>query len=183
MRKVTQRKKHFVAAGTEPRRPFCCPRGYNADRLPFLACLLRSESGGSLVELALVLPILLLLLLGTADFSRACYLGIEVSRAAQSGALYGSRNPSDVAGMKAAAVLDAPDVPGFTTSNVIVTTGCECSDGSSASQNCSTKPTCATNQVTYVQVTTSLNYTVQFPYRTLPAVVVLHGSARMRASP
>jgi len=183
MKKIIRRKKLSVAAVAVVYRPYFMARVYGTHRVPTPARLLLSESGGSLVELALVLPVLLLLLLGTADFGRACYIGIEVSRAAQSGALYGSQNPSDVAGMKAAAVLDAPDVPGFTTANVTVTTGCECSDGSSASLNCSTTPTCATNQVTYVQVTTSLNYTAPFPYRTLPTLAVLHGSARMRAVP
>ena len=41
-----------------------------------------SDSGTSLIEMTLLLPILFLLLMGTVDFGRAYYLEIEVSRAA-----------------------------------------------------------------------------------------------------
>ena len=140
-----------------------------------------SENGSSLVELAVVLPVLFLLLLGVADFGRAYYLGMEVSQAANSAALYGSQAPSDAAGIANAAVADAQDVPGFTTSSVTVTSGCECSDGSSPSLGCSAAPTCSTNAVTYVQVDTVATYKATFPYPGIPASIVLRGKARMRA--
>src|SRR5271169_6845725 len=88
------------------------------------------EAGSSLIELALVLPVLFLLVLGVVDFGRAYYLAIEVSQAAHTAALYGSQNPSDTIGMQNAAVADAQDVPNFTTSSVTAVFGCECADGS-----------------------------------------------------
>ena len=141
----------------------------------------RAENGSSLVELAVVLPVLFLLLLGVADFGRAYYLGMEVSQAANSAALYGSQAPSDAAGIASAAVADAQDVPGFTTSSVTVTSGCECSDGSSPILGCSPVPTCSTNAVTYVQVDTVATYKATFPYPGIPASIVLRGKARMRS--
>ena len=49
--------------------------------------------GQSVVEFALVLPILLLLLAATIDFGRLFYLYVAVNNAAKEGALYGARAP------------------------------------------------------------------------------------------
>jgi len=140
-----------------------------------------SENGSSLVEMALLLPVLFLLLVGVVDFGRAYYLAIEVSRAADTGALYGSQNPTDAVGMQSAVVLDAPDVPSFTAASVTTSKGCECSDGSSPVADCTVSPSCATNVVNYVQVNTSATYSAIFPYPGIPSPLILRGSARMRA--
>jgi Flp pilus assembly protein TadG len=58
--------------------------------------LTRSERGQSLVELAITLPILLLLLLGTLDFGMAIFSYSMLRDAAQEGAFYGSFNPSNI---------------------------------------------------------------------------------------
>ena len=132
--------------------------------------------------MALVLPVLFLLLMGVVDFGRAYYLAIEVSQAAHTSALYGSQNPSDITGMQNAAVADAPDVPNFTASSVVATSGCECSDGSSPVANCATNPSCGGMiTVSYVQVNTSVSYSALFPYPGIPSPLTLRGSARMRA--
>jgi len=151
--------------------------------IPELSVLkeLCSECGSGLVELALVLPVLSILFLGVADFGQAYYMAIEVSHAAHSAALYGSQNPIDIAGMKSAAVADAPDVPNFSTSSVTVSHGCECSDGSSPVPSCTTAPTCLTNVVNYIKVDTSVPYTLFFPAKGIPASITLTGSAKMRA--
>jgi len=54
--------------------------------------MLRSERGQSLVELALVLPLLILLLMGIADLGRAFYSYIEITNAAREGARYAVRH-------------------------------------------------------------------------------------------
>jgi Flp pilus assembly protein TadG len=59
--------------------------------------LTRRERGQSLVELAITLPILVLLLLGTLDFGMAIFSYSMLRDAAQEGAFYGSFNPSNVA--------------------------------------------------------------------------------------
>jgi Flp pilus assembly protein TadG len=149
---------------------------------PQVSKAFQSESGSSLVEMALVLPILFLLLMGVVDFGRAYYLAIEVSQAAHTAALYGSQNPTDTTGMQSAAVADAPDVPSFTTSSVTATYGCECSDGSSPIASCATNPACGGMiTVNYVQVNTSVSYSAMFPYPGIPSPLTLRGSARMRA--
>jgi Flp pilus assembly protein TadG len=53
-----------------------------------------NDQGAALVEMALVVPLLLLLLLGITDFSRALLTNITVVEAAQEGALYASYYPN-----------------------------------------------------------------------------------------
>lgn len=53
------------------------------------------ERGQSLVELAISLPVILLLLLGTVDFGMALFSYAIIRDAAQEGALYGSFNPDN----------------------------------------------------------------------------------------
>ncbi len=57
----------------------------------------QSERGQSLVELAITLPILILLLLGTFDFGMAIFSYSMLRDAAQEGAFYGSFNPANTA--------------------------------------------------------------------------------------
>jgi Flp pilus assembly protein TadG len=58
--------------------------------------LSKHERGQSMVELALTLPILVLLLLGTLDFGMAIFSYSMLRDAAQEGAFYGSFNPANV---------------------------------------------------------------------------------------
>ncbi|MGZ9275616.1 MAG: TadE/TadG family type IV pilus assembly protein [Candidatus Limnocylindrales bacterium] len=53
----------------------------------------RHSRGQSLVEFALVVPILLLIFAGIADFGRAFYAYVAVENAAKEGAFFGSRTP------------------------------------------------------------------------------------------
>lgn len=59
----------------------------------------RGERGQSLVELAVSLTVIMLLLAGAVDFSIAYFTFTAMQDAAQEGALYGSINPTDTAGI------------------------------------------------------------------------------------
>ncbi|HSW41858.1 MAG TPA: TadE/TadG family type IV pilus assembly protein [Patescibacteria group bacterium] len=56
-------------------------------------------SGQSLVEFALILPVLLLILLGAIDFGRLLFTSIAVHNAAREGTAYAVLNPTDMAGI------------------------------------------------------------------------------------
>ena len=60
----------------------------------------RGERGQSLVELAMSLTVIMLLLAGAVDFSIAYFSFAALQDAAQEGAMYGSINPGDDAGIK-----------------------------------------------------------------------------------
>jgi Flp pilus assembly protein TadG len=143
------------------------------------AQLFRNQEGQSVIELALVLVPFMLLLVGAADFGRGYYLAIEVESAAEAGAIYGTLNQTDTSGMKAAALLDANDVPSLSAT---ATYGCECSDGTSATVSCSTTPSCTVNVVNYVEVDTSATYTPIMKYPGIPSSFALTGKGRMRSS-
>ena len=138
------------------------------------------EEGSSVVELALLMPVLVLLLVGAVDYGQAYYVAIEVASAAAAGAGYGVANPTDTAGMQTAAQLDAGDVPTMTAT---ATTGCECSDGTSVAVGCSPVPSCTYNRLNYVDVSTSVSYRPMLVYPLFPSPFVLRGHARMRIAP
>lgn len=55
----------------------------------------KKQEGQSLVELSALMPILVILLAGVADFGRAYMIFVELRDAAQEGASFGSYSPSD----------------------------------------------------------------------------------------
>lgn len=134
--------------------------------------------GASFVELALVLPIFLLMLIPVVDIGRGFYASIEVSSAAHSGAIYGLENPSDTAGMIQAAKAGASNLSNVTAT---ATYGCECSDGTSPVASCATTPTCTYNYVTYVDVAVTSTYSTAFGYPGLPSSMNITREFRLRA--
>jgi Flp pilus assembly protein TadG len=139
--------------------------------------VLQQVEGSSIIETALLMPLLLLILVAAIDFGRAYFMAIEVSSAAEAGALYGTVNPADTAGMVAAAQLDATDVASLTA---VATYGCQCSDGSSVVVSCGTAPICTYNVVNYVEISTSATYSSLINYPGIPSSLALSGKARMR---
>ncbi len=78
-----------------------------------------SEKGAAAVEMAFVLPLLLLLVLGITDFSRALLTNITIVEAAQEGALFASYFPAgDVQQRVVDSVDDIAIAPGDVTSAV-----------------------------------------------------------------
>ena len=143
---------------------------------------LRDEAGASLVELALVLPLFMLLTFGAVDFGRAFYLAIEVAGAARAGASYGSQNPNDTTGIQTSAQNAAPNVPDLSVATP--TYGCECADGTNYSASCSVTPSCSggLNYVYRVNVTVTGTYTPLVRWPGIPSSMTLSNSASMRSA-
>src|SRR5689334_20807673 len=71
--------------------------------------ILRAESGQSLVELAVLVPLLVLLLMGVIELGRYAQIAILVGNAARAGAAYGAQSlaqSADPTGIKTAAGND-----------------------------------------------------------------------------
>jgi Flp pilus assembly protein TadG len=67
----------------------------------------RADTGGALVELAVVMPLLVVVFVGAADFARTFYLAMELTNGARAGAQYGSIGPAqsgDTSGMQTTAI-------------------------------------------------------------------------------
>ncbi|MDQ6663744.1 MAG: pilus assembly protein [Acidobacteriota bacterium] len=80
----------------------------------------RAQSGNAMLEFALLLPLTMIMFFGTMDFSRVFYAAIELSNAAQAGALYGAQSVtyvSDTVGIQQAAVFEAQDLTGMTAAS------------------------------------------------------------------
>lgn len=75
----------------------------------------RRHEGQSIVELALLTPVLLFILLIAVDFGRAYSASIEVTNAAREGAAFGSRsseNANNPSAVKDAVQADTPSIYG-----------------------------------------------------------------------
>jgi Flp pilus assembly protein TadG len=134
------------------------------------------DAGQSLIEMAFIIPVLLLLLLGAVEFGRLAYFGIEVTNAANAGAEYGSQNAvtaADYAGMKAVGLNDGSDIAGLTAT---ATHSCLCSDGSSSATCLGSCPSGA-RMLEFVQVNTSVSVNSLFGSYFTVKPYVLNGQA------
>jgi Flp pilus assembly protein TadG len=133
--------------------------------------LARSERGTSLVEFAIVLPVLCFLLIGMIDFGRAMYFGIVASNAARAGAQYGAQylwTVNDSAGITSAVAQDAPNMAWT------VTTQAACSINGSAIVPCPNMGTAQPNTVYYVKVHVSGSFPLLVNYPGLPASIPIN---------
>src|ERR1700684_2925808 len=77
----------------------------------------RHKRGQAAVELAVAVPVLILLLIAGVDYGRVFYMSIGVNNAARAGAQYGSQTvitAADATGMIAAAKSDASNLSTLT---------------------------------------------------------------------
>jgi Flp pilus assembly protein TadG len=154
----------------------------------------RDDVGQAFVELAFVVPVLILLLLGAVELGRLAYADIEVSNAARAGVAYAMQSntkASDSTGIQNAAKQDAPDITGLIVDNngpPTLTCYCETA-GVAAASSCTTINTgsvgpgaCASPSiiVEYVQVNTSATIDTAFHFVGIPSSVTLQGLAIMR---
>jgi Flp pilus assembly protein TadG len=143
----------------------------------------RSNTGQSLVELALMFPIFIILLIGAAEFGRLAYAAIEVSNAARAGASYGSLSryrAADLSDIELAATQDAGNLTGVTAT---ATDFCACSTGGTIT--CLTALTTCPSParvIAYVQVNTSASFDPLFHLPGLPTTFPLAGQAIMRVA-
>ena len=143
----------------------------------------RDDKGQAFVELALVLPIFILLLVGTAEVGRIAFASIEVSNAARAGVSYGAQNhstASDTSGIQTAATQDGPDL---TDLQAVATQACTCSSGTSITcANAGTNCLAPNRIIEYVQVQTSAVVGTVFKFPGIPNSITLRGYAMMRVA-
>jgi len=86
-----------------------------------------SRSGQGMVELALAMPLLLLLMLGTIDIGRVFYDYVQLRNAVREGAGYGARMPNDTAGIVLR--VNRHGIPSSTSISVACTGNCTTTNG------------------------------------------------------
>ena len=137
----------------------------------------RRSEGQSLIETALVFPILVTLLIGAADLARIARASIAVSNAAKAGVQYGTESgftAQDSTGIATAAANEASNLTLTTSSSY----SCVCSDGSASTcQNTD----CATSHVVEtVTVNTQTDVTPLIHLPGLPSTYTVKGLAVQR---
>jgi Flp pilus assembly protein TadG len=158
-----------------------------AQRIP-----VHDDNGQAFVELALVLPMLTLLIVGGVELGRLAYADIEVSNAARAAVAYAMQNHSTAApeaypAITAAATQDAPEIHSLVVDPPILTCYCETKLGvTTAFPSCApgvaNTTACASPSVIveYVQVNTSASIDTVFHLPAIPNSVTLRGTAIMR---
>jgi Flp pilus assembly protein TadG len=134
--------------------------------------------GQSAVELAVVVPVLMLLLVAAADFCRIFYMSIGVMNAARAGAQYGSQTvitAADSAGMIAAAKTDGSNFANLTA------TASQCTCASSSTLTICPSSYCTNAaQATFVEVDTQGLFVTLVNYPGIPTSTTLTGKAIMQ---
>ena len=136
------------------------------------------QCGQAMLELALVLPVLLLLTIGLIEFGRVAYYSIEVSDAARAGAQYGAQslaNAEDQGSITQAALNNAQDIAGLAVN--LLPRNCTCPGSGSVAGGCPAAG--CSYPLVYVTVTTSYTLNTLFQYPGIPTTFNLTGSSTM----
>jgi len=150
----------------------------------------RPQSGQSLVEVALMLPFLLLLLLGVIEVGRFLYIGILVGNAARAGAAYGVQSlvkTVDSVGIQNAADNDFQN-NGQNVGNLTVTSSvsCGCDSGGTITTAACTGTgagSCAAGQwAVTLTVTASGTFNSLFNYPGIPTSLSISKTAVMQVN-
>jgi Flp pilus assembly protein TadG len=120
------------------------------------------ERGQSLVETALVVPVLVTLLVGAVEMGRVVYASIAVANAAKAGAQYGCENgyaAQDSTGIATAASSEAPTLTVSTTSS----SACSCSDGTASTCQNTDCPNSHIEETVTVNTSATVSASIQLP--------------------
>jgi Flp pilus assembly protein TadG len=144
--------------------------------------LARSERGTSLVEFAIVLPVMIFMFLGVVELGRYGYYAILAANAARAGVQYAVQSTGtavDTAGITNAARADGENLASWTVTvkqfcavNGAAPTQCTISNGSPP----------APNTIYYIQVQVGGTYKSLLNYPGIPTNVPVLGSAMMRVA-
>ena len=139
--------------------------------------LRRREDGGALVEACLTLPLLVMLILGAAEFSRVAYTSLEVVSAAKAGVAYGAQSyglSNDADGITLAATTDAANIPNLQVATP--TSSFACSDGVTPATGANTD--CKNSHIIQtLTVQTSAQLTPLIHVPGMPSTYTITGSA------
>jgi Flp pilus assembly protein TadG len=141
--------------------------------------LVRSQSGSSLIEFAIVLPMLILLLIGIVEIGRYATFAIMAANAARAGAQYGAQNLTtarDASGMQNAALADAQNLSSWATPSAQTL----CSVNGGALGSCPTP--LPANTVYYVSVAVSGTFSSLLDYPLIPKKLTVSGNAVMKVA-
>ncbi len=150
-------------------------------RLKILGRLARAEAGSALAEMAVIVPVLVLLLIGLIEVGRYAQYSIVVGNAARAGVQYGAQNLGTAkdasGGMETAALNDAGNIAGVTAT---ATQYCRCSDGSTST--CQPTDCASSHQLVFVQVDVTGTFQSLLHFPGVPQSQTITSRAIMRVA-
>jgi Flp pilus assembly protein TadG len=140
----------------------------------------RDPTGAAMVEFAVVFPVLVLLLIGAADFGRVFFTSIAVANAARAGAEWGAQNKDNAFG-PSSEITDFAKQDGAEAGAMEVTsvTVCRCPDASAIS--CTSTCGGYGPPRVFVEVTASKTVNLILPYPGVPGNIQIIRKAIFRA--
>jgi hypothetical protein len=145
-----------------------------------LGRLARAEAGAALAEMAIIVPVLVLILIGLVELGRYAQFSIVVANAARAGVQYGAQSLGSAAnftGMETAAKNDA----GNPAVNAHASKFCQCADGT-ASPQCLPTDCATSHRLVFVQVDTSGIFPSMLHFPGLPQSQTITSTAIMRVA-
>jgi len=139
--------------------------------------LARRADGQSLIETAIVFPVLVILLMGAADLARIGRASVDLSNAAKAGAQYGTQNgftAQDTTGIATAAQNEVKSLTVTTSSSYT----CVCSDGTSST--CQNTDCSSSHVIETLTVNTQATVTPLIHLPVLPTTFTVKGKAVQR---
>ena len=141
---------------------------------------LKNSRGAAAVEMALMVPLLVLLALGAVDLGRVFYDVVAVTSAARAGLSYGSLNAAksqDTTKISEVANADAHNTQGGIS--FVIGRVCQCDDTTVV--DCETGTCSEGASRVYVRVRASKTFETALPYPGIPSSVNITRDAYMRA--
>jgi Flp pilus assembly protein TadG len=132
-----------------------------------------------MVELAVVLPLLILLAIGVMDYGRVFFTSITVANAARAGAEWGAQNQAN--SVKTSDLENFAKLDGAEAGTLVVTSSRTCKCGGTDFP-CATTPSCAGYGVprVYIAVTVTKDVALLIKYPGLPTTVTIARTATFR---
>ncbi|MBV8066350.1 MAG: pilus assembly protein [Candidatus Eremiobacteraeota bacterium] len=140
--------------------------------------LLRADSGASMVEFAILAPVLILMLIGLIEVGRYTYFAILAGNAARAGVQYGAQSTTyalDNTGMQNAALQDAQNLSQWSAT---ATHFCTLNGASASCPAAGATP--PPGMLYYVQVKINGTFQPMMAYPGIPKNVPIGSTATMR---
>jgi Flp pilus assembly protein TadG len=129
----------------------------------FLGC----RQGNMAIEMAVIAPVLVLLMVGIADYGAGIYSKMQVQHAVQAGADFAMRNGFS-ANAISTAVANATPLPGLSVTPA-PTQSCGCPNGTTViTATCGTACAAGGNAGVYVTISATATHTTLLPYPGMP---------------
>jgi len=140
------------------------------------------QQGAIAVELAIIIPLLMLFFVGAFDYARLTQWAMVVANASRAGAQYGAQSQSkaaDVAGINARVQAEAQEIGGVDPVTAASTSlFCRCAE--TRLTNCNQACNSAGGRSYFVEVTATKLFVPSIPYPGLPASVQLSTGTEFR---